>query len=122
MQLYLRREQESTSTGARFTLHCRLDLTAEEMALLRKYGAPMLETIEWLKPPKLAAWRRLVKGHSERSSNVTEIMGKEAELFKAVHSMPGYFDLAQAYGGEETVDVAGDTEGEGWGGLPDFGG
>jgi hypothetical protein len=90
------------------------------MALLRKYGAPMLESIEWLKPPKMAAWRRLVKGHSQWSFDVTEVMGKEAELFKAVHSMPGYLELARVYGGEDTIDIEADVEGEGWGGLPDF--
>ena len=122
MQLYVRREQGTSEAKAKFTLHCRLDVTPEETALLQKYGAPMLDTIAWLKPPKMAAWRRLVKGHSAWSGDVTEIMSKEAEIFKAVHSLPGYFDLAQAYGGEETIDIAGDAEGEGWGGLPDFGG
>lgn len=122
MQLYVRREQETTDTGAKFTLHCRLDLSVEETGLLRKYGAPMLESIKWLKPPKTAAWQRLVKGHSQWSFDVTEVMAKEAELFKAVHSLPGYLELAQVYGGEETIDIGGAEEGEGWGGLPDFGG
>lgn len=118
MKLVIRREQEQKkgllggNKGIEFKLHCKVELTPEESALVEKaqVGDYVLTTYTAFEHKKgdmetELTVNNLVQGMLSRVTDVQKLLRLEEEVKAGCRNMKDLFEVIQSFGGEEVVEI-----------------
>lgn len=118
MKLKIRREQEQKKSflggnkGMEFTLHCQVELSPEENALVEKakvgdYVLTKYTLFEHRKgdyETELTV-RNLVNGMASTVTNVQKLLGLEDEVKNGCHNLKSLLQVISSFGGEEVIEI-----------------
>ncbi len=98
MKLVISRSQKDTPAGMRFVLSCRLEVSAAETELIKRY-APAYRF------GKLGdIWDLIGQGVTLEDKDVTDLRDREDKIKKACQELRAYLEGAQHYQGQEEVE------------------
>jgi hypothetical protein len=120
MRLIVKRDQKAQTglfgghKGMSFLLSCRLDLTPEETALVAKYKLdeyPLTfrKTSEGNDIPSMTV-RGLTQGNTWEVKDITVLLGNESAIKSACGNFKALLDVSATFGGEEIVEITGNSE------------
>ncbi len=94
--------------GVEFTLSYRLELTADEQALVDKYKLDFYP-LTWTATP--TGERKaddtiftMVQGRSQTLTDVTTLLKNEEIVKNACDALPPLFDVVRSFGGDEVIE------------------
>jgi len=115
MKLIIRRDQEQKkgilggNKGVEFSLYCKVDLTAEQKALVSKYQIGGYEVATYKgfakqDKPFVMTVNGLSNGITSNVNDVTELLALEDKIKEACGTLKTLLDVMATFGGEEVVE------------------
>lgn len=110
MRLLLKRSQVTQNKRASFQIHCTIELTDHEKEMVRRYGLRSFSGV-WSDDSANDAYVKNAlqpDGTLWSARDVFSVMAMEKRLRDACAEMQAYWEVAQSYGGDETVEFDAD--------------
>ena len=113
MKLIINRRQQDVKgrmggpKGAVFTVNCRLELTAEETDLVRRFRLGdykvTITAMHGGRPVPGVTLAELVEGKLQSLPDVAALIDIEDTITDACDRLPNVFDVCRSFGGEEVI-------------------